>query len=86
MEHKGDNMGEPGHDVLTEVYFKVCSIETKLDSHIADEKEQDKTILYPMYNAWQQSKGAAKLGGAVCAMAGGVIVGVIDYFCRKSGL
>jgi hypothetical protein len=70
-------MVEAGHDVLTEVFITVKNIEKKLDSHIADEKEQDEKILYPMYNAYQQSKGAAKVVVAFWATVGAIIGGLL---------
>ena len=79
-------MAEHDHDLLIKLNSKVDYIITTLDTHILEESAQDKEILYPMWNAYQQSKGAAKLAAALFAMAGGVVVGVIDYMFRKMGL
>jgi iron-sulfur cluster repair protein YtfE (RIC family) len=70
-------MAAPGHDLLTEVHITVKNIEKKLDAHILDETKQDEAILFPMYNAWQQSKGAAKLVTAMWVSVAAIIGGLI---------
>jgi tetrahydromethanopterin S-methyltransferase subunit B len=74
------------HDLLIVLNQKVDTLIATMDAHIKSEAETDRAILYPMWNAYQQSKGAAKLAGAMCAIVGGIIVGIIDYFCRKVGI
>ena len=72
-----------GHDVLTEVYVTVKAIERKLDAHIQDEMAEKDRVLYPMYEAFQQQKGAVKFAYAICAAIGGGIVAGVDYLIKK---
>ncbi len=79
----------PDLDLLTEIHTDVKYIKEKLTSHIADDekaqaREQSikEKVLYPLWEAHQQRKGAAKLAGMLYTIVGGAIVGTIDFLTK----
>lgn len=74
----------PDLDLLTEMHTDVKYIRKTLEDHIERDDKIAQDYLKPLWEAHQQQRGAAKLMVLLYTVAGGAIVGAIDFFTKGS--
>lgn len=56
--------------------------EQKLDQHIAKDETLAREFTLPLWNNYQQQKGAGRLLGVLYTLIGGGVVAAIDFFYK----
>ncbi len=67
-------------DLLTQIHENTSYIKQNLEKHIEECQGIRKDYIRPLWEAHQQQKGMAKLGGAIYGALGALIMAAISYF------